>query len=181
MGCIRIYMFMGCIPTWYFWQGNHQIYGHIRRIYTLLAAPRCIVRFCCCAGTLGTTSQHLFSPLSCMSRMSGRGHSSWYVRARMPPALLLHFFLSWMNHWMSGQGHSSWYVHECHLHYFCTTFFLEWTIGWVGGAIDAMRMCWRRKWSQPCQPCRSTHSGSLKKAEKLRRQWKPLPTFNMQR
>jgi len=136
MGCIRIYMFMGCIPTWYFWQGNHQIYGHIRRIYTLLAAPRCIVRFCCCAGTLGTTSQHLFSPLSCMSRMSGRGHSSWYVRARMPPALLLHFFLSWMNHWMSGQGHLSWYVRAWLPPALLLHYFLSWTIGWVGRAIS---------------------------------------------
>ena len=24
----------------YFWQGNHQIYGHIRCIYTVLANPR---------------------------------------------------------------------------------------------------------------------------------------------
>jgi hypothetical protein len=24
----------------YFWQGSHQIYGHIRRIYTVLANPR---------------------------------------------------------------------------------------------------------------------------------------------
>jgi hypothetical protein len=27
------------------------------------------------------------------------------VRAWMPPALLLHYFLSWMDHWMSGRGH----------------------------------------------------------------------------
>ena len=25
----------------YSWQGNHQIYGHIRRIYTVLANPKC--------------------------------------------------------------------------------------------------------------------------------------------
>jgi len=27
----------------YFWQGNHQIYGHIQCIYTILANPRNIV------------------------------------------------------------------------------------------------------------------------------------------
>jgi hypothetical protein len=27
----------------YFWQGNHQIYGHIRCIYTVLANPMCRV------------------------------------------------------------------------------------------------------------------------------------------
>jgi len=25
----------------YYWQGNHQIYGHIRCIYTVLANPNC--------------------------------------------------------------------------------------------------------------------------------------------
>jgi hypothetical protein len=29
---------------WYFWQENHQIYGHIRRIYTVLANPTCEAR-----------------------------------------------------------------------------------------------------------------------------------------
>ena len=28
----------------YFWQGNHQIYGHIRCIYTVLANPTCVWR-----------------------------------------------------------------------------------------------------------------------------------------
>jgi hypothetical protein len=27
------------VYTWYFWQGNHQIYGHIRCVYTVLANP----------------------------------------------------------------------------------------------------------------------------------------------
>jgi hypothetical protein len=27
------------VYIWYFWQGNHQIYGHIRCIYTVLANP----------------------------------------------------------------------------------------------------------------------------------------------
>ena len=26
----------------YFWQGNHQIYGHLRCIYTVLANPSCV-------------------------------------------------------------------------------------------------------------------------------------------
>ena len=29
------------VYVWYIWQGNHQIYGHIRRIYTVLANPIC--------------------------------------------------------------------------------------------------------------------------------------------
>jgi hypothetical protein len=31
----------------YFWQGNHQIYGHIRRICTVLANPRHLTRMAC--------------------------------------------------------------------------------------------------------------------------------------
>ena len=31
------YIYMVCI--WYFWQGNHWIYGHIRCIYAVLANP----------------------------------------------------------------------------------------------------------------------------------------------
>jgi hypothetical protein len=27
------------VYIWYFWQGNHQMYGHIRCIYTVLANP----------------------------------------------------------------------------------------------------------------------------------------------
>jgi hypothetical protein len=33
-----IYTYTGY--TRYFWQGNHQVYGHIRRIYTILANPK---------------------------------------------------------------------------------------------------------------------------------------------
>jgi hypothetical protein len=45
---------------WCFWQGNHQIYGHIRCIYTVLANP---MHVCMCLGAhsllnaeIGTTT-----------------------------------------------------------------------------------------------------------------------------
>jgi len=41
------------VCTRYFWQGNHQIYGHIRYVYTVLANPTysCILRSCIMPGT----------------------------------------------------------------------------------------------------------------------------------
>jgi hypothetical protein len=43
--CILVWLaktiYIRCIYgiLWYFWQGNHQTYGHIRCIYTVLANP----------------------------------------------------------------------------------------------------------------------------------------------
>jgi hypothetical protein len=45
----------------YFWLGNHQIYGHIRCIYTVLANPKrriCNTAYVTCQGT-ATTRMHL--------------------------------------------------------------------------------------------------------------------------
>jgi hypothetical protein len=36
------------VHIWYFWQGNHQIYGHIRCIYTVLANPMYVTRMHYC-------------------------------------------------------------------------------------------------------------------------------------
>ena len=35
-----IYESLSRLYTRYFWQGNHQMYGHIRCIYTVLANPK---------------------------------------------------------------------------------------------------------------------------------------------
>jgi len=34
------------VYIWYFWQGNHQIYGHIRCVYTVLASPSHVQYVC---------------------------------------------------------------------------------------------------------------------------------------
>jgi len=36
VGTIYIYIYI-YVYIWHFWQGNHQIYGHIRRVYTARA------------------------------------------------------------------------------------------------------------------------------------------------
>ena len=39
----------------YFWQGNHQIYGHIRGVYTVLANPTELMKVEACENDLDGT------------------------------------------------------------------------------------------------------------------------------
>jgi hypothetical protein len=40
-----VYIYSYTVYTRYFWQGNHQIYGHKRYVYTVLANPTCLSCF----------------------------------------------------------------------------------------------------------------------------------------
>ena len=48
----------------YFWQGNHRIYGHIRCIYTVLANPTYVLKFC----TTNVATPHCTSSTSSAGR-----------------------------------------------------------------------------------------------------------------
>jgi hypothetical protein len=41
------------VCIWYFWQGNHQRYGHIRCIYTVLANPINVYWYMCTGKQVG--------------------------------------------------------------------------------------------------------------------------------
>ena len=63
----------------YFWQGSHQIYGHIRCVYTVLANPK---------ASLSITSAYWFSPrLRYRSYMVSR-ESTWYLQEAMYASMI---------------------------------------------------------------------------------------------
>jgi len=58
VGCIGLTRYIMCrvgqnrtytVYVQCFWQGEHQMYGHIRRIYTVPANPSCVVWNALCA------------------------------------------------------------------------------------------------------------------------------------
>ena len=72
----------------FFWQGNHQIYGHIRCIYTVLANPRLVAYGDKDVGVMSSTAHTvIFSPqlTSPWPEISGAMHNIWiYGYAGLP-------------------------------------------------------------------------------------------------